>query len=526
VKRLIVCCDGTWNSAEQEDNGVSAPTNVVKIYNAIADVDSEGVRQEKYYHPGVGGEDIGPVDAVLGGAVGLGLGRHIRSAYHWLGNNYEEGDEIYLFGFSRGAFTVRSLGGMLSRGLLDLHYIPSKNSWSRVKKVYDEGYRNKDASLDDWADPDWAFFHNREEMPIHFIGVWDTVGALGVPDDLEIFNIFDDKKKWQFHDTSLGGNVKHARHAMAIDEMRSCFCVTRWENAIHHPDAVELWFPGVHSDVGGGYAECDLSNGALKWMITESGSAGLGFRDTIAQTIQTNPSGVMHNSYRGAFAKLRSRPRNIPVLIPQNHQQFHESAIKRQEISPIEHPLYHPTKLLEIGESVTVNIFADTHWNPTHIYLQKDHIYSFSAKGEWKDWRDSCDWRGTEDGHPSTGDVMRAASSFLGRFEKQFKKLTDNQSTDFLGTKRVENLKWFTMVGAITNDTGSMDAVGNDGSPVPHQYIDLTEYKDRPLEISVTRSSGVPVGPGYLYCFPNDVWSLYGNNHGSIQLTVTRLPSS
>ncbi|HHD72825.1 MAG TPA: DUF2235 domain-containing protein, partial [Epsilonproteobacteria bacterium] len=140
--------------------------------------------------------------------------------------------------------------------MLDLRYIPTNNTWSRVKKAYDEGYRNKDASLDDWADPDWAFFHNREEMPIHFIGVWDTVGALGVPDDLEIFNFFDDKKKWQFHDTSLGDNVKHARHAMAIDEMRSCFCVTRWENAIHHPDAVELWFPGVHSDVGGGYAEC------------------------------------------------------------------------------------------------------------------------------------------------------------------------------------------------------------------------------------------------------------------------------
>lgn len=515
MKRLVVCCDGTWSNAEQEENGISSPTNVVKIYNAIAEVDADGVKQLKYYHPGVGGEDTGPINAVLGGAIGMGISRHIRSAYHWLGNNYEEGDEIYLFGFSRGAFTARSLGGMLSQGLLDLHYISSDFSWPRIKKAYDEGYRVEGSTLDDWAESDWVFFNQKRETPIHFIGVWETVGALGVPDDLEIFNIFDNKKKWEFHNVSLGNSIKHARHAMALDEIRSSFSVCRWENTSQHDDAIELWFPGVHSDVGSGYPNCDLSNGALKWMMKESANVGLEFRDSIEQTIKNDPLGVMHNSYRGASAKLRSRPRNIPAMIPENHKQFHKSSIKRQKISPIAYPAYYPTRILDIGESVTVDIYADTRWNATHIYLPEGHAFTFSATGKWKDSKDVCDWNGTEDGILTTGDLVRASSSFLGKFENIFEKITKNHSMDFLMTKRVENLKWFTMIGAIANDADASSTVNNDGSPVPHEYFDLSAHHTKPLTVR---------HPGYLYCFPNDVWSLYGNNHGSVQLTITRVP--
>ncbi|MEA3490991.1 MAG: DUF2235 domain-containing protein [Campylobacterota bacterium] len=519
MKRLVVCCDGTWSNAEQEDNGTSSPTNVVKIYNAITKMGADGVKQLKYYHPGVGGEGIGAINALLGGAVGMGISRHIRSAYHWLGNNYEEGDEIYLFGFSRGAFTVRSLGGMLSQGLLDLHYISSDFSWDRVKRAY-KGYRIEGSTLDEWAEDEWVFFNQKRETPIHFIGVWETVGALGVPDDLEIFNIFDNEKKWKFHNVSLGDNIKHARHAMALDEIRSSFSVCRWDNAAGHDDAVELWFPGVHSDVGGGYSNCDLSNGALRWMMDESADVGLGFRDNILQTLKSDPLGVMHNSYRGALAKLRSRPRNIPAMISQNHDQFHESSIRRQELSPIEYPTYYPTRILDIGESVTVDVYADTRWNATDIYLPKDHSFTFLATGKWKDSKDVCNWNGTEDGILTIGDFARASSSFLGKFENIFEELTKNNSMDFLGTKRVENIKWFAMVGAIANDAGAVthdagtsSVVNHDGSPVPHQYVDLTKHNTTYLTIEY---------PGYLYCFPNDVWSLYGNNHGSVQLTITR----
>lgn len=102
----------------------------------------------------------------------------------------------------------------------------------------------------------------------------------------------------------------------------------------------------------------------------------------------------------------------------------------------------------------------------------------------------------------------------MGKLENLYKSAANNQSTDFLGTKRVENLKWFTMVGAIANDSGKEESVGNDGSPVSHQYISLVEHENAPFEVKI---------PGYFYAFPNDVWSLYENNHGSIDLKIKRV---
>jgi hypothetical protein len=146
--------------------------------------------------------------------------------------------------------------------------------------------------------------------------------------------------------------------------------------------------------------------------------------------------------------------------------------------------------------------------------MERGHGYVFSATGEWQDSKDTCDWKGTEDGNLTAGDLVRAASSFLGKFEEAFERVSKNDSTDFFLTKRVENLKWFTLVGAIANDSGTERAVKNDGSPVLHQYVSLVDHEAEPLKIT---------DPGYLYCFPNDVWSQYGNNHGSIRLTIKRV---
>lgn len=511
MKRLILCNDGTWNSPDQEDNGIPSPTNVVKLYNALAERDANGIEQLKYYHPGVGA-DGGILNSIAGGAVGAGISNHIRSAYHWIATHYAPGDEIFIYGFSRGAFTARSLGGLLGRGLLNLSpaQVSSANSWTRTAAAY-EAYRDSKA---DWAEPGWAFFDD-QKTPIRFIGVWDTVGALGVPDDLEILNLFDNPRKWRFHDTKLGDHVQTARHAMALDERRACFTVTRWSNAADHPDAQEMWFPGVHSDVGGGYATTDLSDGALIWMFEQSEAAGVAFRDGVRDTLKPNPLGVMHNSYKGAFAKLRSRPRAVDALIPANHDRFHPSAIERQRRSPIAFPPYRPTQVLaNVGDTCAIDIFADQHWNDTGLYFVAGHHYTFAATGEWQDSSDACDWKGTQDGKFTVGDVVRATGSVIGRFESLFKKLTDNESTDFMGTKRVEKFKWFTLVGAIANDRGDNVIVPNDGSPTPHQYVCLPDHATAPLVVTV---------PGYLYCFANDVWSLYGNNHGSVRLTVTRV---
>lgn len=513
MKRLIVCCDGTWNTPDQEDNGVPSPTNVVKIHNAIADEDGSSVKQLKYYHPGLGTEG-GKISSFAGGAFGKGIRRHICSAYHWLGNNFEEGDEVFLFGFSRGAFTVRSLGGLLGRGLLQLKGLDSDEAWKRVHTAYDEGYREKDAQQSDWAKSNWEFFNEGKAVGIRFIGVWDTVGALGIPDDLELLNLLDQKKKWQFHNTDLGKNVKTARHAMALDEIRSSFCVTRWSNASQHKDTEELWFPGVHSDVGGGYSETDLSNGALLWMMEESENAKLKFRDGVKDSIKQNPQGVMHNSYKGAFAKLRSRPRNIDAVIADNQKSFHPNVLKRQAASPIDYPPYHPTKILDVDEKCTRQIYAGERWNATGIYLEAGHEYKFSSTGEWQDGKDTCSWKGTQDDKWTFGDLVRFGSSVWGSTETIFKKATGNESTDFLFTKRVESMKWFVMVGAIANDAGSTNEVKNDGSPLPHQYVDLTQHVNKALKVKHS---------GYLYCFPNDVWSKYDNNHGSVTLTIERI---
>lgn len=510
MKKLIVCFDGTWNNPNQEDNGVPAPTNVVKLHNAIAKKDNNDIDQLMYYHPGLGGEG-GILKPITGGAFGIGITRHICSAYYWLATNYEEGDKIYMYGFSRGAFTVRSLAGFLKYGLLNLIDIQDKEAWKRVHKAFKSGYKQRNTKKQNWAKEDWNFFHNSNPLPIHFLGVWDTVGSLGIPDDLELLNILDPKDNWEFFDTKLGNHIQHARHAMALDEIRAGFTVTRWGEIPENVDAKEVWFPGVHSDIGGGYEHTDLSNGSLLWMMKESEKNGLRFRENIKNTIKTNPLGVLHNSYKGIFSKMRSRPRSIDAMIQKNKNLFHSSALKRQKNSPIEYPAYRETKILQINESITIDIFANTKWNYTSVYLEKGAKYIFSSKGEWKDSKDVCDWKGTENDELTFGDVTRFLGSIFGKSEKYFKKLTGNKNTDFMFTKRVENFDWFTMVGTITNDRG----VNNDGSPNPHQYINLVNHEhNNPLSIDKG---------GYLYCFPNDVWSLYSNNHGSVKLTVKRI---
>ncbi len=516
MKRLIVCNDGTWNTPDQEDNGIPAPTNVVKLRNCILPEDAGKVKQLVYYHPGVG--TAGKIDAIMGGAVGVGVDNQIISAYQWLGSNYDEGDEIFIYGFSRGAFVARSLAGFLGRGLLDLRALKPAETWERVKSAYKDGYRKHEKRADDkrqWAETTWKFFHAGKPCPVRFVGVWDTVGALGVPDDLELLNLFDQSERWHFHDTELGTHIASARHAMAIDEVRASFTVTRWSNVDQHPDAQELWFPGVHSDVGGGYAITDLSDGALLWMLEESEKAKLGFRQGVQATLKPQANGTLHNSYKGAFSKLRSRPRSMEAMTDANAKRFHASALVRQATSPISYPPYRPTILLKNGENRSVDIFAGSVWNDTGIYLEEGKKYVFSSTGEWLDSKDACDWKGTQDSKLTLGDLVRAGGSVLGKMEGLMKKATGNPSTDFLVTKRVEDFPWFSMVGAIANDSGKDSGVAskvpNDGSPDPHEYASLPKYVKTPLTIQ--RS-------GYLYCFPNDVWALYGNNKGSIELAI------
>ncbi|ROS27510.1 DUF2235 domain-containing protein [Raoultella terrigena] len=221
---LLVFCDGTWNTPQQLDDGKPAPTNVVKLRNAVA----ENSGQRVYYHPGVG-TDGGVVDRYIGGGIGDGLDKNIISAYYWLATNYRPGDKIWLFGFSRGAYTVRSLGGMISRcGLLNAGGAGTGDDkvWEDINALFSL-YRQPAASAPAViASVGRPFYEvatgnpTKESVPVYFIGVWETVGSLGIPDDLALANLLDDPQKYAFHDTSLSPIVKNARHALALDEQR------------------------------------------------------------------------------------------------------------------------------------------------------------------------------------------------------------------------------------------------------------------------------------------------------------------
>jgi uncharacterized protein (DUF2235 family) len=188
MRHLIVCCDGTWNTPEME-----SVTNVRRLYDALGDQSADGAAQVCYYQPGVGTERR-LLSRLLGGGFAVGLSQHVTDAYHWLTTRYAPGDKIALFGFSRGAYIARSLAGMISAcGLLDTTSLHETTTWQQIEHVYGFKYRQgHDADLRwrtglafhyDPADP--------SQIPVHFIGVWETVGSLGIPDYLGWLNLLD-----------------------------------------------------------------------------------------------------------------------------------------------------------------------------------------------------------------------------------------------------------------------------------------------------------------------------------------------
>ena len=210
MRRLIVCFDGTWNTPDKGDN----PTNVVKMVRAIRS-EAGSVPQITFYDKGVG--TGGPLDRILGGASGAGLTANVVDGYRFLANNYVSGDEIYLFGFSRGAYTARSLAGLVGlTGLL----APIHLGGDLTKAVLGF-YRDKDLNPAQKREKTAGLKLDRyEDVRIRCVGVWDTVGSLGIPTDLGRRFLGG---KYYFHDVELSGMVDVALHAVAIDEKRGAF---------------------------------------------------------------------------------------------------------------------------------------------------------------------------------------------------------------------------------------------------------------------------------------------------------------
>lgn len=274
MKRLIVCCDGTWKA--ESDTSVS---NIVKIAQTVrmtgTDDNGKIVGQRVFYVSGPGARGF-TTDRLLGGAFGLGLEANLWSAYWQVALNWEPDDEIYIFGFSRGAYTARSLAGMIHRLGIMTYDAMISGQYKEAQRIY----RQRKKKPSDPDPPEWAEFrrkHSYKQRPrINFLGVFDTVGAMGIPGITA--------RRHRFHDVKLSSTVHCARHALAIDERRRAFEPSLWEVPVElqekyrRTDRVkQVWFEGVHSDIGGGYPECGLSDATLRWMIAEAEAEGLEF---------------------------------------------------------------------------------------------------------------------------------------------------------------------------------------------------------------------------------------------------------
>ena len=321
MKRIAIFCDGTWNSADQEKNGAPCPTNVIKLALRAARHDG-AMPQVVYYGQGVG--TGGSVDKLTGGAFGKGLDDNLYAAYRFLVLNYEENDEIFLFGFSRGAYTARSLAGMVRKcGILRLRYAPR---YAEALQLYCDGSHPDEDRARRFRSE--CSVTQERAIPIRFIGVWDTVGALGIPvRGLRALTA----DKYRFHDVELSGTIQHACQALAIDERRAPFEAARWAYRPKDGQTIEqAWFCGVHSDVGGGYApaESGLSDIALQWMRDRAVSAGLAIDPDVdaAYPPKADPMAVLHNSKKGLYRLTPGSDRVIGLAARSDEQPDADTA--------------------------------------------------------------------------------------------------------------------------------------------------------------------------------------------------------
>ena len=300
MKRLIICADGTWNRPE----GLARkeyPTNVLKLARGVAPNSKDGVEQIVFYDWGIGSYH----NSASGGALGKGLEKNVMDGYRFLVHNYKLGDEIYLFGFSRGAYTVRSLCGLIN----NCNILDSKHA-NRVEEAFDL-YKTKKYKPNGKYSIEWREKYSiKNSAKINFVGVWDTVGAMGLP--FTIFGLI--KNKHLFYDRNIGSNIVTARHALSLDERRKDFEPTIWEPK-PGVDLKQVWFAGVHADIGGSYKpDTDgsfLSDIPMMWLIKEGEKKGLEFDDFLkVKTLNVNSK--EHNEFKGMFKLLGKYEREIP----------------------------------------------------------------------------------------------------------------------------------------------------------------------------------------------------------------------
>lgn len=356
-KNIIICCDGTGNQFGHNNS------NVVKLYSVI---EKEPGKQIAYYDPGVGTNQSAGLSLtlkasmrrIIGLATGYGLYQNVYEAYAYLMENFEPGDQVYLFGFSRGAYTVRVLSGFIKRlGLLEkgcqnlIPYAFNIYSSTRQKPIPGTDKMRLDNEI---AYKFRARFSRK--CPIKFLGIWDTVSSIGY---------FGNWKSYPY--TANNSNVDMIRHALAIDERRAFYTQNKLGQNKRGTDIKEVWFAGVHSDVGGSYPEQEsgLAKVALQWMLNEAEAVGLKVNTSKYKEIVLDhnnealdgpdPNSTLHRSLKGAWwigeiiprSKYDYQTRHREWYIPLGrNREIPEAAIIHQSVfQRMEQSAYQPGNL-------------------------------------------------------------------------------------------------------------------------------------------------------------------------------------
>jgi uncharacterized protein (DUF2235 family) len=397
----VVCCDGTWNTPRTGTNifrtygflrkqlgdpaELSQKTGVTTCTGRAAD----GSDVLLFYDQGIGTQWF---DRLVGGAAGVGLSDNVRDAYYFLAQNFVPGSDIYVFGFSRGAYTARSLCGFIKaagllerpsmkdvwRAYIDLYATPSRVvaqprgfNPDRIRSWFVEKAGDAVGKL---GGPDVAKLPRHAGVTIRFIGVYDTVGALGVPLPAAMFV---NEPIVGFHDTTLGDIVQHAVQALAVDEKRGPYTPTLWTEAANAvvpagQSVLQAWFPGVHSDVGGGYADKGIGDITWDFMMRQAAANGLVVdpaRSTPSLTLQPLP--VQHDSFDEAWQTL-SKKLN---LIPEGVRTVGPTMLgpRGETLTVATRVCLHPSLVNRVGQRcVTIvdeakNIRRDDEYRPSNV---------------------------------------------------------------------------------------------------------------------------------------------------------------
>ena len=334
AKNIILCADGTGNRG-----GETPDTNVYRMYHAV-DIHSPTRKREQitFYDNGVG-TSTNKYWKSFTGALGFGFGRNVSDLYEFLAKNYNDGDIIYLFGFSRGAATVRAFAGMLQAcGLVDRNHDAclkdGKFNYDKFVKLIDEAFDHyKHSRGEQFKSNPYVI----DKVRIKFLGIWDTVPSLGFPDHktrdpwleqmLErplivwLLRALDRGLNFgplahRFYDYDAHDVVDHIYHAIAIDDERKTFLPLVCDETKGGANITQVWFTGMHSDVGGSYNQTGLAYVTMEWMMERAGHHGLDFVDGALQeaTDKSNAHGKLHDSREGFGIFFRYAPRNIEDL--------------------------------------------------------------------------------------------------------------------------------------------------------------------------------------------------------------------